>query len=133
MTSPIKTKLHAFERALILGARPLKSGSAVRAVGAVTALSASLAVLGQETFVATNGVAKAAFMRAEADLAAIAAALDAGARDTAIGVYARLLEALPTIHSALWSAAPAQLRGNDPTEPEALLSAVKRALEVLGG
>jgi hypothetical protein len=129
MSNAAKEKLHAFERALFLKSRAIKTGGAL---AAVTGLSVMLNELGSETIAQTNPTVGAAFAQASADLAGAAAALQAGAHEAAIGLYAKLVTSVPAMHAAIAAAVPADVRGNDPTDPDLLAAAAARTLGILG-
>lgn len=129
MSNTAKSKLYAFERALFLKSRTMKTAGALGAVGALTAI---LDDLGGEAIVQTNPVASAAFAKLHADLAGVSAALQAGAQDAALQLYAGLVTAVPTVHALVSQVVPAEIRGSDPTEPEALVDAAQRAMAILG-
>lgn len=128
MSNTAKSKLYAFERALFLKSRTMKTAGAL---GAVAALTAILDDLGGEAIVQTNPVASAAFAKLNADLAGVSAALQAGAQEAALQLYAGLVTAMPTIHTLVWQVVPAEIRGSDPTEPPALAEAAQRAIAIL--
>ncbi|MFN0024923.1 MAG: hypothetical protein ACKVS5_13605 [Parvularculaceae bacterium] len=129
MSNAAKEKLHAFERMLILKSRTMRNGGAL---AAVSGLCVMLNELGSETIVQTNPTVSSAFAQASADLAGAAAALQAGAHEAAIGIYANLVTSIPAMHAAIAAAVPADIRGHDPTPPEPLALAVQRALAILG-
>lgn len=129
MSGLAKEKLHAFERALFLKSRAMKTGGAVAAVAGLTTM---LNDLGAETIVASSPVAGEAFARASGDLANVTAALQQGASDVAIGIYANLVASVPSLHAAIAAAVPAEVRGNEPTDPDFLANAAARALAILG-
>jgi len=128
MSISAKTKLHALERALFLKSRTMKSAGALGAVGALSAL---LSDLGGESIVGSNATAKAAFETANAELASITAALQAGAHQAALDLYAGLVSTVPAIHAAVWEALPAEIRGHEPTDPDNLVDAATRAIAIL--
>jgi hypothetical protein len=107
----------------------MKTGSAL---AAVTGLAVMLNDLGSESIVQTNPTVGSAFAKASADLADAAAALQAGAHETAIGIYANLVSSVPTLHAAIAGALPFEIRGDDPTPPQPLAEAAARALSILG-
>lgn len=128
MSEVAKGKLHAFERALFLKSRAMKTGGAVAVVAGLTTM---LNDLGAETVVATNPVAGQAFAKASADLANMTAALHQGANEVAIGVYAKLISSIPMIHAKIAAALPEEVRGSGPTDPDALNNAAQRAIAIL--
>jgi hypothetical protein len=128
MSSTAKGKLHAFERALFLKSRAMKTGGAVAAVAGLTTM---LNDLGSETIVSTNPVAGQAFAKASTDLAQVTAALNQGANDVALGVYANLISSIPSLHALVAAAVPEEVRGSGPTDPDALLIAAQRAVAIL--
>lgn len=129
MSNTAKEKLHAFERALFLKSRTMRTGGALAAVAGLTTI---LNDLGSETIVASNPVAGQAFAKASADLSNVTTALQHGANEVAIGIYANLISSIPAIHAAIAQAIPAEIRGHDPTPPEPLAQAAQRALTIIG-
>lgn len=129
MSNSAKGKLYAFERALFLKSRTMKTAGALGAVGALTLI---LDDLGTESIVQTNPVANAAFAKLNADLGGVAAALQAGANDVALQLYAALLNAIPAIHALAVQALPAEARGSGPTKTDDLIDAAQRASAILG-
>jgi hypothetical protein len=124
-----KGKLHAFERALFLKSRAMKAGGALAVVAGLTKM---LDDLGAETIVATNPVASRAFAEASAHLTNVTAALQQGANDVAISIYAKLISSIPSLHAEIAAAVPLEVRGNDPTDPDFLALAAQRTLAILG-
>ncbi|MCP5432663.1 MAG: hypothetical protein H6923_05260 [Alphaproteobacteria bacterium] len=129
MSNSAKSKLYAFERALFLKSRTMKTAGAFGAVGA---LSAILDDLGTESIVQTDPVANAAFAKLSADIGTIGAALQTGATDVAVQLYAGLVSAMPTIHSLVYQALPEEVRGSGPTDHSVLTMAAQRASAILG-
>ncbi len=129
MINAARQKLHAFERALFLKSRAMKSGTALAAVVGLTAM---LHDLGSESIVQSNPTASAAFAQANAELAKITSALHHGANDAALALYAHLVSSIPEVHAVIAQAIPAEIRGHDPTPPEPLAHAMQRALSILG-
>ncbi|HBS35408.1 MAG TPA: hypothetical protein DEA50_10085 [Parvularcula sp.] len=129
MSGLAKEKLHAFERALFLKSRAMKTGGAIAAVAGLTTM---LDDLGAETIVASTPVAGEAFARASGDLANVTAALHQGATDVAVNLYANLVSSVPSLHAAIAAAVPAEVRGNEPTDPDFLAHAAARAVAILG-
>lgn len=124
-----KAKLHAFERALFLKSRSMKTAGALGAVGALTLL---LDDLGADPAVADHPVASAHFAKATAAFADMTAALQAGAQQAAVDLYAGFVAAVPAMHASLWEAMPAEVRGHDKTDEALLVDAAARALTILG-
>lgn len=129
MSNSAKSKLHAFERALFLKSRTMKTAGAITTVGALAAI---LDDLGAESVVQTDPVANAAFAKLNADVGTIGAALQTGATDVAVQLYAGLVSAMPTIHSLVYQALPEEVRGSGPTDPNGLAMAAQRASAILG-
>ena len=129
MSNSAKSKLYAFEKALFLKSRTMKTAGAITAVGALAAI---LDDLGAESIVQTNPVANAAFAKLSADVGTIGAALQTGATDVAVQLYAGLVSAMPTIHTMVANVIPAEVRGHDKTDVQALSAAAARTLTVLG-
>lgn len=129
MSNSAKSKLHAFERALFLKSRTMKTGGAAAAVAALTAI---LDDLGAESIVQSNPVANAAFAKLSADVGTIGASLQAGATDAAVQLYVGLVSAMPTIHALVFQALPEEARGSGPTDPDALVNAAQRTVAILG-
>ncbi len=128
MSNSAKSKLYAFERALFLKSRSMKTAGALAAVGA---LSSILDDLGAEDLVKTNSIAGAVHAKLDADIAGVTAALQAGANDVALQLYGSLINAIPTVHALAVQALPIEARGSGPTKPEALIDAAQRAMAIL--
>ena len=129
MSNSAKSKLYAFEKALFLKSRTMKTAGALGAVGA---LSVILDDLGADEFVQSNPVASTVHAKLEADIAGVTAALQAGANDVALQLYTALVNAIPAIHALAVQALPMEARGSGPTKPDALIDAAQRASAILG-
>ena len=129
MKKSLTDKYHDFERTVFLKSRHMKTAGALAAVGTLTTL---LNELGQEEIVASNQAASESYVTVSTSLANISGALNSGAQDIAISLYAQLISSLPEIHTAIAHAVPAGVRGGDPTDAAALANAAERALVILG-
>lgn len=125
-----KLKLYNFERAVFLNARSIRAGGAIAVVGTLTTLLQSV---GAEEIVQTDAGIHEMYVNMTAQINNISQAVQTGASDTVIKLYAELISSIPDLHASVAQTIGYEVgRGHDPTAIAALADASMRALSILG-
>ena len=128
MSHLAREKLHAFEKAVFLKARTIKTAGALGTVGILSAL---LNDLGDEKIVHSSPGLSQIYAQVGTKVDNIASALHAGTSDVALRCYGELVTFLPAMHSKVAALVPLEMRG-EPKDLADMMDIPERTLAILG-